>query len=220
MSITKNLVRNFLVLTLACGLLVACKDMLDPVLVERHTVTTDSFRGLEIGASKQATLEAIARLGTRIVEPRPAVNFEISNKNIDDLHLVERVDGIRLMDYRGFSIDLKIENDAVSKIRRSVPAKENAWFREGDKNSDVKQKLVSLLSENSNLVLIPIIFLDNYTPVNLSERSEQIPELLRRYDAWTFEVASEKPRGAIYDVYFKDDHLSKVEYRRARIQLD
>lgn len=40
------------------------------------------------------------------------------------------------------------------------------------------------------------------------------------YDLWQFYDSSVHPNGATYCLYFKDDHLIRIEYMRERVQVE
>jgi len=195
-----------------------CRDAFNFLLFETHTITAGTFRGLEIGSTKETAIDTIAKLGAFAVKPRPSVDFQISSSNIGNLGRVASAEGIRIMDYRGLAIDIYFQRGVVSLIRKSVPAKENTWFGEGDKVSDVQKKLAALLA-TQNLSVFPIVYFEGNGWIELAKRGEKIPDSLKGHEAWMFEVSTEKPEGAFFDVYFEDNRLSRIEYRRARIRL-
>ena len=43
---------------------------------------------------------------------------------------------------------------------------------------------------------------------------------LRSFKLWQFYDASVHPAGATYCLYFKDDHLVRIEYMRERVQVE
>jgi len=195
-----------------------CQDAANLFLYETHTITAGSFRGLEIGSAKETTLDAIARLGAFAVKPRPSADFSVSRDNIGDLGRVASAEGIRVTDYRGLAIDVFFQHGAVLLIRKSVPAKENTWFSQGDAVAEVQKKLASLLV-TENLSVFPIVYFEGNGWVELAKRGENIPASLGSHAAWTFEISTEKPGGAFVDVYFDGNRLSRIEYRRPRIRL-
>jgi len=210
---------GILVATALVWVLAGCKDGLNALLFESSTTTTGSFRGLKIGATKEQTVQEIAKLGVRVVQPRPLVDFEIGRDNISELARIESVESIRVMNYAGLSIDLRFDSGTVAQIRKSYPARNNSWFKEGDSVSDVKSKLADLLSAG-NLVVFPIVFPNVVSRIDSSEGLHRVLIDLKRYDAWTFELTSDRPAGARVELYFTEERLARIEYRRARVRLD
>jgi hypothetical protein len=189
------------------------------IFVEHRSVTSGTFRTIEIGATKEATLGQIYGLGVFAVTPIPPVNFNITRANRAELGHIRDVEGIRLTNHGGIAIDLFFKNGAVDAISRSVPAAELTWFHEGEPIGDVIEELSMLLDSDNNLVVFAIARHEGDQWVELSKGPAASLDLLRRHDAWSFEV-QDKPGGAIFDLYFQNDRLTRIDYRRPRIRLD
>jgi hypothetical protein len=200
-------------------MLIGCEKIASALLVETHTVTTGAFQGLHIGDTKQITFERIAKLGVFAVKPIPSVNFNITRDNIGGLDRLASTDGIRVTDYGGLAIDIYFEAGNVFKIRKSVPARENTWFHEGQSVSVVQKKLAELLAIHNNLVVFPIVYFQGNGWIELAQKEESLPASLKEHNAWTFELPVEKSGSANFDVYFQNESLSRIEYRRTRIPL-
>lgn len=201
---------------LAVALLAGCSS----VLFETESVFKGSYRGLDIGATKEATLESIRKLEAYAVMPIPAEDFSVTKSNIEELVRIENTEGIRLTNYRGLAIDLFFRKRKVARIRRSVPAKDNAWFHEGEPQADVRKKLEEILMSDEPMGVFPIVYYEGNGWVELNMPTPEILGMLSNYQAWKFEVSQDKPAGAFFEVFFKNDRLVRVDYRRARIRLE
>jgi hypothetical protein len=126
--------------------------------------------------------------------------------------------GISLTNYGGYAIDLYLTDGHVSSVRRSVPAEHESWAKVGISIAELRAILKMHLAENHKLVAFPIVNYegDGWTKI---VSSGDVPKTLSHYDAWTL-VSIVPPGGAIYQVYFKDNKLTRIEYRRERVRLD
>ena len=202
------------------GSMLGCQKMERTILFETHSTSNGTYRGLEIGATKQSTLESIRKLGVRAIKPVPTEMFNVTKANIEELKRVNDVDGIRLTNYSGLAIDLFFKQNQITLIRRSVPAKDNAWFQEGEPQADVVKKLTELLKSNGDLSVFPMVYYEGDGWVDLSKSTTAALNILSKYGAWTFEITQDKPAGATSEILFNGDSLVRIDYRRARIRLD
>lgn len=202
------------------GSMFGCQKMERSILFETHSTSNGAYRGLEIGATKQSTLESIRKLGVRTIKPIPTEMFNVTKANIDELKRVHDVGGVRLTNYSGLAIDLFFKQNQVSLIRRSVPAKDNAWFQEGEAQADVVKKLTELLASNGDLSVFPMVYYEGDGWVDLNKSTSDVLNILSSYGGWTFEITQDKPAGATCEIFFSGDSLVRVDYRRARIRLD
>ncbi|MHB1140646.1 MAG: hypothetical protein ACYC1T_02650 [Sulfuricaulis sp.] len=197
-----------------------CDAVVDPLLFERQTIETGSFRGIQIGSSKMDVLRQVKTLGAYAVKPIPRTYFEITAGSIKEIDKLRQAEGIRITDHRGLAIDLKFDSGSVKLIRRSVPAKDNSWFFENQIIDDVITEIRKRFNEHPSLVVFPIVFYEGDGWVNVTGSLDEPIKTLRPYDAWTFGIASDKPGGSHFDLYFDGDRLTKINYRRERIRLD
>ena len=200
--------------------LLGCDAIMDPLLFEKRTIETGSFRGFQIGSSRMDALQQAKALGAHAVSPIPKIDFEITVKNVKEIDKIRQVEGIRITDHHGLAIDLKFESSSVKLIRRSVPAKDNSWFHENQKINDVITEVRTQLNEHPHLVVFPIVFYEGDGWVNVTSSLDEPIKTLRPYDAWTFGITTDKPGGSHFDLYFDGDRLVKIKYRRERIRLD
>ena len=119
-------------LVIILGAMLGCQEMENAILLETHSVSNGTYRGLEVGATKRATIDGIRKLEALYIRPIPKEKFNITKANIKELKRINDVDGIRVTNYRGLSIDLCFKQNHVASIRLSVPAKDNNWFQEGE----------------------------------------------------------------------------------------
>jgi hypothetical protein len=127
--------------------------------------------------------------------------------------------GLRLFNYNGLWVDLLFDGGKISTVNRSASATKSFSFEVSDSIRTVVEELKTVLQRDSSLEVIPIVPLPKTGSYDLkSLGSEGRADLLMR-EAWEFEAPGEKPVGAIYRFYFADDHLERVQYRRARIEL-
>ena len=221
-----NVVRPLLFLILAFGLLIisgsilGCQKMEKAILIETQSTSNGTYRGLEIGTTKQSTLESIRKLGVHAIKPVPTEMFSVTKANVEELKRVNDVDGIRLTNYGGLAIDLFFKQNHVTLIRRSVPAKDNTWFQEGESQADVVKKLTELLLSNGDLSVFPMVHYEGDGWIDLGKPTPDVLNVLSKYAGWTFEITQDKPSGANCDVFFNGDALVRIDYRRARIRLD
>jgi hypothetical protein len=200
--------------------LLGCDAIMDPLLFEKQTIETGSFRGFKIGSSKMDSLQQAKALGAHAVSPIPKIDFEIAAKNVKEIDKIRQAEGIRVTDHHGLAIDLKFESGSIKLIRRSVPAKDNSWFHENQKIDDVITEVRTRLNEHPHLVVFPIVFYEGNGWVSVTGSLDESIKILRPYDAWTFGIATDKPGGSHFDLYFDGDRLVKIKYRRERIRLD
>lgn len=214
--------RTFACIVLAAGAvtLAGCDSIVNSLLVESHSVTEGSFNGLYIGASKTDVLGQIKTLQVNSVSPIPIIDFRITKANLNEIDKVLLVNGIRITNHRGLAVDVFYEKGIISLVRRSVPAKSNVWFHEGQKIDILLEELRSILIEDPDLEVFPIIFYVGSGWVSITDPLPEVLKNLNQHDAWTFLSASDKPSGSTYEIYFKDNHLIRIEYRRQRIRLD
>ncbi len=202
------------------GVLYACQKTKELVLFERNSVSRGEFRGLKIGATKSEALDAIRALGVYAVHPYPAVKFRVTSENPEDLTKIIEAEGIRVTDPRGLEIDLFFDRGGVTSVRRSVPAKGNTWFHEGERMKDVVDKLHQLIREGQELEVFPIVQFEGDGWTELKKPPADVLRSLQRYQAWTFELNNDKPVGAFMEVYFQNERLSRIEYRRLRFAVE
>ncbi len=81
-------------------------------------------------------------------------------------------------------------------------------------------KTKELLEDDSDWEVLPIVFHEGNGWVVIEKTLDEARRVVLPHNAWSFEMASEKPAGAFVTVYFKDNKLGKVEYRRPRVRLD
>ncbi len=182
-----------------------------------HTVSEGSFRGLTIGSTKDSTLQDIRKLGTLKVTPIPFDQFVVSYANVEDLGKITQVPGIRVSDYHHFFTDIFFADEKVSLIRSSANPESDVWFQNGQTRYEVKKRLTQLLVEKRDLRVTPIISRDGAGAVDIHILNHEVLSELATYDAWHFEINNEKPAGAMVDVYFSNDRLIRIEYRRASV---
>lgn len=200
--------------------IIGCQKMEKSILFESHSTSNGTYRGLEIGATKQSTLESILKLSVSAIKPVPTEMFNVTKANIGELKRIRDVDGIRVTNYSGLAIDLFFKQNQVTLIRRSVPAKDNDWFKEGETQADVLKKLTELLVSQDEISVFPIVYYEGNGWVDLSKSKPEVLNVLNKYGGWTFEIIQDKPAGATCEVFFSGDSLVRIDYRRARIRLD
>jgi hypothetical protein len=197
-----------------------CDAMMDHLLFEKQTIESGSFRGIQVGSLKMDVLKQVKALGAYAIKPIPSTYFEITVGKLKEIDKLRQVKGFRVTDHHGLAIDLKLESGSVSFIRRSVPARDNSWFHEKQKIDDVITEVRTRLNEHPHLVVFPLVFYEGDGWVNVTGSVDEAIKTLRPYDAWTFGIASDKPGGSNFDLYFDRDRLVRIEYRRERIRLD
>jgi hypothetical protein len=212
-------IKQYLVIAIT-PLVFSCASGADSLFFEGRAITEGDYRGIQIGMSKQQVIPALGRLGVMWAKVIPRVKFQITAANTDQLRLIENAEGVRVMNYRGFSIDITFANGVVSAIVRSVPAQGTSLFREGETASDVASTLRQLLIDDPGLIVIPIIRAAhlNGGAAELSS-ARDVAELIQ-YDKWDVELGDEKPRGAGLELVFKNNRLDRIQYRRSRIPLE
>jgi hypothetical protein len=199
---------------------IACFIWWEFFLEEKHIVTDGIFRGLSIGSNKVDSLKNIKSLGVLNVHPIPAIKFQITYSNLNQIDQIQNAEGIRIMNYRGFTVDLFFKNKRIILVRRSVPATQNKWFEKGQTIDNVINKLRQVLDDQRDLIVIPIVYWEGDGWVALTDPLDKPLNSLNQYDGWEFRIDTEKPLGANLDIYFSNGRLARIEYRRIRIPLE
>lgn len=193
---------------------------LAPVFVESHVITDGKFGNLVIGESKIEALSSISEIDpTTTINPVPAQDFFISKKNLADISDVKTAHGVRLFDYHGTSVDIYFSNYRVYKVNRSYNNR-FPQFQVGDTTSVTIVKLLSVLKTNNGFFLNPAVDYEGTRSYNIQTVLKDTTSKLFKYDAWEFEVSKVRPAGAFYTLFFSNQHLDKIEYRRPRIRND
>jgi hypothetical protein len=144
----------------------------------------------------------------------------ITDANVADLDRVGRTEGVQIRRPNGFVIQLFFKDDRISGIWRSVPARDTAWFREGEGIDETIVTLRRLCNADPELRITPAVPTDSR--LVLGGLTAAQTQRLYAYDAWSFQLFGEadKPNGATIEVYFMQGRLTKIHYRRARIQIE
>jgi hypothetical protein len=198
------------------GTLTGC----DFVLFQRATIVDGEFRGLVIGSPKEQVLEQIRKLSVHSIRPAPSTDFRVKKTNIEDLEKARQVDGIRLMGKPGIAIDLFFKDSKVWHVRKSVPAASIAWFSDGMDRATATAKLRELLEQDSDWEIVPIVFHEGSGWISIEKTRDEARRRVLPHDAWSFEISTDKPAGAFVTVYFRNNTLNRIEYRRPRVRLD
>jgi len=80
--------------------------------------------------------------------------------------------------------------------------------------------LGDIVQGNADLVVIPIVFYEGNGWIEIAASLDLARRSLPAYNAWMFEISSEEPAGAFVALYFKNDALARIEYRRPRVRLN
>lgn len=186
---------------------------------ERH-VEAGPFRGFQIGSSKQASAEQIKKLnGEGIGSIPPLFPTEISRSNITEFTKLADKNALRLTDRMGTTIDLFLEGLVLQVVQKSQPAEQLAWFTQGQSRAEVLDTLRTILLQNPAMMVLTISRNDVKYWTSLNRFPQKALQIVQGYDGWLFEVSSEKPAGATYRLFFKDDRLARIEYVRPRFSI-
>lgn len=199
----------------------------DELFVERKYITSGSFDGLEIGASKLTTLESIKKAGVGVVVAVPAQEYVLRNGhwdrfmvrrgNLEDLQRMSTAKGIQIQNSK-ITVVLYFRDDEVDHVNRSYyAAHELNWFRKGRKRSEVILKLNDVLTERSDLVAFPVVrkkIVDfSMMPFNTAF------EMLKNEDGWEFWKNGKDygPIGSTFSLYFRDGKLHLIRFQKSLI---
>lgn len=201
-----------------------CHKVVDAVLFERHSVSAGSFRGVAIGSTMEATIESVRKLGAGWMHPIPRRHFTLSGAQMAGvsraLNAADGFEGIRIEDPDAHaSVDLFFAQGRVARVRSVTTMASPVWFKEGQSKDDVIEQLTPTLQRRPNSIVVPVVLFDGDGRVELEGNPDPL-RVLRKYEGWSYTLTAEKPDGAHIDLFFTDGHLSRLEYRRERIQVE
>ena len=209
---------TFLSLALLLAQQATAVDFMTSILSEQKVVTQGAFNGLVIGASKADAIREIATLGVSLVVPIESITFLASYKDMSGLDNLSELRGIRISDNSARSVNFYLSNGKVDAIFRSVPSRDEFQGAEGISIQNLRERIVDALSLDHKLVAFPTIPPEDRRLISIKEAESEVK--LLPYDAWSFEVLGDRPRGSLYRIYFKNEKLVKIEYSRERVGLD
>jgi len=199
----------------------------DSILVERHSVTSGEFRGIEIGATKEATLRRIRELGAFSVRAEPTEKFVITQVNKAQLvrikALDEDIEGVQIVTTRGLSIDVFFKEGAIDTFKIANPLLKVDWLRKGESIDDLIRTLSDLMEATRDYAVVPLVRANGRPWVELDKPFEESLRFLRPYNGWSFELNKDKrdqPDGSFFDLHFDGDRLARIDSRRPRVRLD
>jgi hypothetical protein len=209
-----------LALTIAGVLFMMDGDFQRWALNEQRTITDGTFENFTIGETKPQALLSIYRTDPiTVISPSPVEDFDITARNAANLQLVKYTKGVSLFDYSGTSVHIYFLNGHVYKVDRSY----NNQFQQFKVGQTVQQAIVNLkfiLQHREGFSVLPIIDYDGIRSYPMPLVLDDTNSKLFNYDAWEFEKARTRPAGAFYTLYFSNQHLYKVKYRRPRVRND
>jgi hypothetical protein len=195
----------------------------DSILFERHAVTSGAFRGIEIGATKEATLRQIRELGASAVRAEPTEAFVITQQNKQELTRIkgldEDIEGVQIVTTHGLSIDVFFREGAVDTFKIANPMRKVDWLRKGEPIDDLIRTLSDLMEATRDYAVVPLVRANGRPWVELDEPFEKDLSFLRKFSAWSFELSAD-PDGSIFRLHFDGDRLARLDYRRPRVRLD
>jgi hypothetical protein len=208
------------------GLLIqaGCQKAVDAVLFERHSVTAGSFRGIQIGSTMEATIESARKLGVGWMHPIPVRYFRLSGTQMAELSraldAADGVEGIRVEDQDAHAIvDLFFANGRVARVRSVTTMASPVWFKESQSKHEVLEELRTIFRSRPKTIVGPVVLFDGDGRVELQGNPDPL-KVLRKYEGWSYVLTAEKPDGAHIDLFFSNGHLSRLDYRRQRIQVE
>ena len=215
--------RDILRLALSCALfaLIGFNALaMDTFLVERHDVREGAFRGFSVGMPRSAALQRMRDMSVTIATPIPHDDFLLTTDNPQDVKRIERAPGLRIRIEGGPEIELAFEDRKVVAIQSWRGAAGNEWFRVGEAVDDVINMMAEKLKSVPRMTAYPVVPTSRGAAVRVDGLEPGSERAFQAFDAWKFEVPSEKPAGAVFEVYFSGDRLERITYRRARVRLE
>jgi hypothetical protein len=202
-----------------------CQKVVDAALFERHSVPAGSFRGIQIGSTMEATIESVRKLGAGWVHPIPARHFTLSAAQMVEvsgaLDAADGVEGLRVQDEDAHAIvDLFFAKGRVARVRGVTTMASPVWFKESETKDEVLQELSRTMFQNwPKTIVVPVVLFEGDGRVELEGNPDPL-KVLRKYQGWSYVLTTEKPNGAHIDLFFTNGRLSRLEYRRERIQIE
>jgi hypothetical protein len=190
------------------------------MLAEQHEVTSGEFRGFAIGSTKKSAGQLLLKLGGRdlMAIPLPP-DLEASTRDPAEITaLINSGNGLRITDSQGLDVRLFFEGDrvvAVDNLRTGSPGQ---LFKTSQTRGSVKEQLRLLLQENPRIQVESVGRIDSAYWGVVNRDATKAVDTLVGYDGWHFIVPTEKPGGATYRLFFRNDRLIRLEYERPRFE--
>ena len=186
-------------------------------LVEERTITSGQFQGLEIGMNGAQVAVAAQRLGGTVISAIACRPFRISTGSTEPLPSFELLEGIRLTDAENHYEDIYFFAGKVIRVDHSPYVELVDDVSTGEPASQVRERLSSS-KVKPGIAVAPVADTQRDGVVSLHDSA--VADKLKGHACWRFEVATERPAGATYDIDLEGNHLQRVLYRRPRIRTE
>ena len=170
------------------------------------TIISGKYELLEIGMTKEATLDALNRMGIKSVYPTVNRYTKIVVGK-GDISKLSNAEGIQVIDHTGFVIYVKFRDDLVSDLSFTVhvPEAVKHKYSIGQTRKSVFQEL-EFLGASRNLEAF------NYIPGDriaiISNMSDADRVFILRYDSWQFQGLRDYPSNT--SLHFEDGKLKRI----------
>jgi hypothetical protein len=190
------------------------------VLAEQHDITSGDFRGFAMGSTKEIAAQNLVKLGARDLMsiPVPPELAVTTRDPADVANLVSSRNGIRIADSQGLDIRLYFEGDRVVGVDNRGTASPGQRFSATQTRDSVNNQLRMLLQENPRVQIESVGRTDSAYWGMVNRDNEKAVNTLAGYDGWHFIVPTEKPGGATYRLFFRNDRLIRLQYERPRFK--
>jgi hypothetical protein len=197
----------------------ATAGIMEWIFAEQHEITSGEFRGFVIGSTKQVAAELLMKLGGRdlMAISLPPDLAEPTRDLLKIAALVTGGNGIQIGDLQGLDIRVFFEGDQVVAVENRRSASAGQLFNTGQDRQSVNSRLKMLLQQNPRIQVGSTARIDSAYWGAVNKDVGRALSVLSGYDGWHFIVPTEKPGGAIYRLFFRDDRLVRLEYERPRI---
>lgn len=190
------------------------------ILAEEHEISSGDFRGFAIGSTKQVAAQNLMKLGARdlMAIPLPADLAVSTREPAEITGIVNSKNGIRITDLQGLDVLLFFEGNHVVGVENRSTVISGQLFKTTQTRDLVNDQLRTLLRENPRIQIESIGRIDSAYWGEVNSNIENAVNILVRYDGWHFIVPTERPGGATYRLFFKNERLIRLRYERPRFE--
>jgi hypothetical protein len=205
---------------LALALIACCVSCTNSLFVDSRDITQGEIGNFAVGMSKQQVLEIARQEHVHAI--RPILNSPITYGYANSDALVSPGNGrsIELDGSYNLKVIYTIDKCKVIGIRLLGGASVPPSISVGNSSDDLIINLKKILVDDHAFSAHEVVSSDNESWFVIDRPQTKDVGSIGAYDMWSFEVASIKPAGAEFVVYFSEGLAVRISYKRPRIRLE